>query len=80
MGDLTKVGKVVAKSLIYFEVVTTSASLIGLAVSYLLASGDGVATSASAGADVSKVTQSAEEGFGLLDFLKSNFTIQVLLF
>ena len=80
MGDLKKVGKVGAKALIYFEVVTTFALLIGLAVSYLLVPGEGVATSASAGADVSKFTQSAEEGFGLLDFLKSNFTIQVLLF
>jgi aerobic C4-dicarboxylate transport protein len=80
MGDLKKVGKVGAKALIYFEVVTTFALLIGLAVSYLLVPGEGVATSSSVGADVSKFTQSAEEGFGLLDFLKSNFTIQVLLF
>jgi aerobic C4-dicarboxylate transport protein len=80
MGDLKKVGKVGAKALIYFEVVTTFALVIGLAVSYLLVPGEGVATSASVGADVSKFTQSAEEGFGLLDFLKSNVTIQVLLF
>lgn len=80
MGDLKKVGKVGAKALIYFEVVTTFALLIGLAVSYILVPGEGVATTATAGADVSKFTEAAENGFSMLDFLKSNFTIQVLLF
>lgn len=81
MGDLKKVGKVGAKALIYFEVVTTFALLIGLIVSYLLVPGDGVATAAAgSGADVSKYAESAKQGFSMLDFLKSNITIQVLLF
>jgi len=41
MGDLKKVGRVGAKALIYFEIVTTLALIIGLVVANTLRPGDG---------------------------------------
>ena len=84
MGDLKKVGKVGGKALIYFEVVTTFALIIGIVVAYLIRPGDGVVTAgmaeASAAGDVSKFAQEAEKGFSMWEFFKNNLTIQVLLF
>lgn len=78
MGDLKKVGKVGAKALIYFEVVTTAALLIGIAVAYLIQPGAGVNTTTVKGGDISKYTKSAEE-FSWLKFLGDNVTLQVLI-
>ncbi|TDB68073.1 C4-dicarboxylate transporter DctA [Arundinibacter roseus] len=80
MGDLKKVGKVGGKALIYFEVITTFALVIGLVVAHFIRPGDGVVTSGLGGGDVSKFQESAEKGFSWWQFLKDNFTIQVLLF
>ena len=84
MGDLKKVGKVGGKALLYFEVVTTFALVIGVAVAYLIRPGDGVVTDGmtggSAAGDVSKFAQEAEKGFSMWEFFKNNLTIQVLLF
>jgi aerobic C4-dicarboxylate transport protein len=79
MGNLKKVGRVGGKALIYFEVVTTLALIIGLGVSHVLTPGEGVIRSEIAGGDISKFTQKAAE-FSWLHFLKENFTIQVLGF
>ena len=77
MGDLKKVGKLGAKSLIYFEIVTTVALLIGIIVANLIRPGDGVTTEGVTG-DISKYTQSAEK-FSWWQFLKDNSTLQVLI-
>jgi aerobic C4-dicarboxylate transport protein len=42
MGDLKKVGRVGGKALLYFEIVTTLALVIGLIVANLFAPGDGI--------------------------------------
>ena len=42
MGDLKKVGRIGGKALIYFEVVTTLALVIGIAVAYVIQPGAGV--------------------------------------
>lgn len=78
MGDLKKVGKVGAKSILYFEVVTTVALLIGIAVSYLFQPGVGVSVSSVAGGDVSQYQKRAE-AFSWWAFFKDNITIQVLI-
>jgi aerobic C4-dicarboxylate transport protein len=80
MGDLKKVGKVGGKALLYFEVVTTFALMIGLAVAYIIRPGDGVVTAGMEGGDISKFQESAEKGFSWLQFLMDNLTIQVLIF
>jgi aerobic C4-dicarboxylate transport protein len=64
---------------LYFEVITTLALGIGLAVSICLPPGIGVIRDDVAGGDISKYTQKAAD-FSWLMFLKENFTIQVLIF
>ncbi len=78
MGDLKKVGTVGAKALIYFEVVTTLALIIGIVVANIIRPGDGVIAQSGA-ADINKYTQQAAS-FSWLHFLMDNSTIQVLLF
>src|SRR5690606_2297507 len=67
------------KALLYFEVVTTFALLIGIAVSYVVEPGSGVVPPTAGSQDVSELAQRATN-FSWLQFLKENFTIQVLLF
>lgn len=77
MGDLRKVGRVGGKALIYFEIVTTFALLIGIAVAHLIEPGKGV-TPASEGTDVSRYAARAAE-FSWGQFFLENATLQVLL-
>ena len=79
MNDLKKVGRVGGKAILYFEIVTTIALLIGIVVAYFIQPGAGVNTNAIEGGDISKFTKSAE-AFSWLKFLKDNLTIQVLIF
>lgn len=79
MNDLKKVGRVGGKAILYFEVVTTVALLIGIVVAHFIQPGAGVNTNAIQGGDISKFTNSAE-AFSWLKFLKDNLTIQVLIF
>ena len=78
MGDLKKVGKVGAKALIYFEIVTTVALFIGVIVANVIRPGDGVVTSEIKGGDISKYTKSAD-AFSWSKFFWDNATLQVLL-
>ena len=79
MGDLKKVGRVGGKAILYFEIVTTLALIIGIIVANLIQPGRGVNTTAIPGGDISGFTKSAS-AFSWWQFLKDNFTIQVLLF
>ncbi len=78
MGDLKKVGKVGAKALIYFEVVTTIALIVGVVVANIIRPGDGVVTDSLLGGDISKYTKNAT-GFSWLKFFLDNLTLQVLV-
>jgi len=75
MGNLKKVGRIGVKALLYFEIVTTFALVVGIIVAVIFQPGHGVATSAKG--DISKYTSSG--GFDWMHFLKSNSTLQVLL-
>jgi aerobic C4-dicarboxylate transport protein len=79
MNDLKKVGRVGGKAILYFEIVTTLALLIGILVAHFIQPGAGVNTSAVEGGDISKYTTGAKS-FSWLKFFKDNLTIQVLLF
>ena len=79
MGDLKKVGKVGGKALLYFEIITTIALLIGIGVGYLLEPGASVNTSIVAKGDISKYN-SGNVSISWVQFFKDNLTIQVLLF
>jgi aerobic C4-dicarboxylate transport protein len=78
MGNLKKVGRVGGKALLYFEVVTTIALIIGIIVAWVIQPGSGVNTTAVQGGDISKYKTGATE-FSWLQFLKDNLTIQILL-
>ena len=79
MGDLKKVGKVGGKAILYFEIVTTLALLIGIGVGYLLEPGASVNTSVVAKGDISKYS-SGNISISWIQFFQDNLTIQVLLF
>jgi aerobic C4-dicarboxylate transport protein len=79
MGDLKKVGKVGGKALIYFEIITTVALLIGIIVGYLLEPGASVNTSIVAKGDISKYS-AGNVTISWAQFFQDNLTIQVLLF
>ncbi|GAA3778383.1 cation:dicarboxylate symporter family transporter [Flavobacterium ginsengiterrae] len=78
MGNLKKVGRIGVKALTYFEVVSTVALAIGVAVAYLFKPGKIDKSSLTFG-DASQYTKGASEHFSWLEFFLSNFTLQVLL-
>jgi len=60
-GDLRKVGRMGAKALFYFEIVTTIALFIGLGIVNLTKPGIGVALTG--GADISQLAKTQPQGF-----------------
>ncbi len=69
MGDMKKVGKVGGKALIYFEVVTTFALIVGLIVVNVMKPGAGLNFNTLAKGDVSKYTQGGGQGINWIDFV-----------
>ena len=59
-GDLKKVGRVGGKALIYFEVVTTLALVVGLTVANLIKPGSGVNFSQGAGSQVAEISNQSQ--------------------
>lgn len=78
MGNLKKVGKVGAKALIYFEVVTTLALVIGVVAANLIRPGDGVERKEVAAGEISKYTDKVDD-FTWSQFFWDNVTLQVLV-
>lgn len=78
MGDLKKVGRTGGKALLYFEVVTSLALLIGVGVAYVLQPGKNVDTSKANQADVTQYVVKAQQ-FSWLKFFQDNITLQVLV-
>jgi len=78
MDDLKKVGKTGGKALLYFEVVTTAALIIGICVCHIFQPGNGVDISQASHADVSKYEKGAQD-FSWWIFLRNNLTLQVLI-
>jgi aerobic C4-dicarboxylate transport protein len=77
MDSLKRVGRVGGKALIYFEVITTLALLIGIVVAHFIQPGYGVDTSGVGATDVSKYK--GDVSVSWMQFFKENITIQVLL-
>ncbi len=67
-SDLKRVGRVGLKALVYFEVVTTFALAIGLAVMNLVRPGEGIAASRIVAADVSQFAAQGKD-LRFVDFL-----------
>ncbi|GAB2852902.1 cation:dicarboxylase symporter family transporter [Hymenobacter ruber] len=78
MGDLKKVGRIGGKALLYFEIVTTLALLIGVGVAALVRPGAGVSTGKLDTGKVGEFTKRATE-FSWGHFLADNLTLQVLI-
>lgn len=78
MGNLKKVGRIGVKALAYFEVVSTIALAIGVAVAYLFKPGKIDKSGLTLG-DASQYTNGSAKDFSWLQFFFSNFTLQVLL-
>lgn len=71
IGDIKKIGKVGGKAILYFEVVTTIALILGLLVMNIARPGDGFDTSSAHGGDVAKYAAAAEQQreHGFVDFV-----------
>ncbi len=78
MGSLKKAGRIGVKALIYFEIVTTIALLIGIVVSNIIQPGK-IDKSGLSIQDASKYTSKAGKGIDWASFLSSNLTLQVLI-
>src|SRR5215813_11301426 len=78
MGNLKKVGRVGGKALVYFEVVTTFALIVGVVVAMIIQPGSGVDTTAVKGGDISKYVEGGKS-FNLWHFLSHNSTLIVLV-
>ncbi|MFM8711497.1 MAG: cation:dicarboxylate symporter family transporter [Sphingomonadales bacterium] len=77
MESMKKVGRIGGKALLYFEVVTTLALIIGIAVAYVVKPGAGIDTSGVSVADVSKYQNGS--AVSMMSFFRENSTIQFLL-
>lgn len=78
MDSLKRVGRVGGKALLYFEIVTTLALVIGVVVAHLVQPGAGVDTTSVKAGDISKY-RDAQVSINWWDFFRENITIQVLL-
>jgi aerobic C4-dicarboxylate transport protein len=78
VGDMKKVGRLGLKAVIYFEIVTTIALLLGILVAYYVEPGK-IDISGLTAQDASKFTKSPQKEFSWWEFFQSNFTLQVLV-
>ena len=78
MGNLRKVGRVGLKALLYFEVVTTFALIIGVVAALILQPGAGVDHSGITNAPGAGFASQGKD-FSWLQFLRDNSTLQTLL-
>ncbi|PLT47760.1 Aerobic C4-dicarboxylate transporter for fumarate, L-malate, D-malate, succunate, aspartate [Paenibacillus pasadenensis] len=72
MGSMKKIGRIGGKALLYFELVTTFAMAIGIAVAFLIRPGDGIDTSgvdSKSDAVAGYAQQASETSHGFKDFL-----------
>ncbi len=78
MGSLKQVGRVGGKAILYFEVITTIALLIGIAVAWVIQPGAKLVLEPVRTDQISLYTTAASS-FSLWGFFKSNLTIQVVI-
>ncbi|HTL08334.1 MAG TPA: cation:dicarboxylase symporter family transporter [Chitinophagaceae bacterium] len=78
MGSLKKAGRIGIKALIYFEIVTTLALVIGIIVANLLRPGS-INKAGLQIQDPSQYTARSGKGINWQSFIASNFTLQVLI-
>jgi aerobic C4-dicarboxylate transport protein len=79
MGSLKQVGRVGGKAIVYFEIITTLALLIGVGVAWVIQPGAGLGMTTTASEEVVHYTSAATD-FSFWNFFKTNLTLQVVLF
>jgi aerobic C4-dicarboxylate transport protein len=79
MGSLKQVGRVGGKAILYFEIITTLALLIGVGVAWVIQPGAGLVMTATPSEEVANYTSAATD-FSFWNFFKTNLTLQVVLF
>jgi aerobic C4-dicarboxylate transport protein len=77
MDSLKRVGRIGGKAILYFEVITTIALLIGVGVAYLIQPGSGIIASGINPSAMSAYQKSG--GISMLSFFRENSTIQFLI-
>lgn len=78
MDSMKRVGRVGGKALLYFEVVTTLALVIGVVTALVIRPGEGIDASIAASSDISAYRKQTA-GIDWMAFFRQNATIQVLL-
>ena len=76
MGNLKKAGRMGAKALLYFEIVTTFALLIGIVVAFLIKPGHGVDLNSIKKEDISQYKNAT---ISWAEFFRKNSTLQTLI-
>src|SRR5437762_2343355 len=76
MGNLKKAGRMGAKALLYFEIVTTFALLSGIVVAFLIKPGYGVNLNSVKKENISQYTKAT---ISWAEFFRKNSTLQVLI-
>ncbi|MCW3073212.1 MAG: glutamate/aspartate:proton symporter GltP [Flaviaesturariibacter sp.] len=89
-GDLKKVGRIGGKGLLYFEIVTTLALIIGLVVANVVKPGEGISTASLPQGNISKYATAAPMNWGeffshivpsnIIDAFAKGDIIQILFF
>jgi len=78
VGNLKKAGRIGIKSLLYFEIVTTTALAIGIIIALLFEPGR-INKAGLVVQDASKYTTAAASHFSWIQFFKANTTLQILV-
>lgn len=79
MDSMKKVGRIGGIALLYFEIVTTLALIIGILVGHFVEPGLNVSTAALHKESITTFKEGAEKGIDWIAFFKDNLTIQVLV-
>lgn len=79
MDSMKKVGRVGGIALLYFEIVTTLALVIGILVGHFVEPGLNVSTSGLNKDAITGFKEGADKGIDWIAFFKENLTIQVLI-
>lgn len=69
VGDVKKVGRIGGKAIIYFEVITTIALILGMLVMNVLRPGDGFDVSRGTGTDISHYVKAGQQHHTVVEFL-----------
>lgn len=80
MDSMKKIGRIGGIALLYFEIVTTIALVIGIVVGHYVEPGVNISTAHISSSELKPFKEGVDKGIDWLVFFRENITIQVLLF